>query len=115
LYEALGNKPRMAEIHNHLAAIELQDGNPQAALEQVDKALDVGRVEGPEGQQLQIPGVLATAEHLRGSVARNQGNLGQAIEHFRRANEVAGQAGLGQLALDSGMAFGEALLISGER
>lgn len=115
LYESLENKPRVAEIHNHLAAIELQDGNPQAALEQVDKALDAGRIEAEDGKVLQTPNVLATAEHLRGSVARNAGNLGQAIEHFRRANEIAGQAGIAQLALDSGMAFGEALLVAGER
>lgn len=115
LYEALGNKPRMAEIHNHLAAIELQDGNLQAALEQVDKALEAGRIEGPDGQLLQPPSVLATAEHLRGSVARTQGQLAQAIEQFRRANEIAGQAGLAQLALDSGLAYGEALLVAGER
>src|SRR5690606_6777685 len=30
-------------------------------------------------------------------------------------NEVAGQAGLAQIALDSGMAFGESLLVAGER
>lgn len=114
LYDGLGNKLRVAEIQNHLAMIELQDGNLNAALEQVDAALETGQMDGPDGQKLQVPGVLATAEHIRGSVARRNGNLAAATEHFRRANEVSGQAGLAQLALDSGLAYGESLLASGQ-
>lgn len=114
LYEALDNKIRVAEVHNHIATLELQDGNPNAALEQVQLALQAGEMEGPDGRKLHVPGVLASAEHIQGLVARRNGKLVDAVEHFRRANEVAGQTGLAQLALDSGMAYGEALLASGE-
>jgi tetratricopeptide (TPR) repeat protein len=43
-------------------------------------------------------------------VARRQGKVDEAIEHFRRANEIAGSTGLAALALDAGLSFGEALL-----
>ncbi len=114
LYAALGNEVRQAEIHNHLAGIELQDGNPNAALEHVDQALQLGRVEGPEGKKVVLPAVLANAEFVRGHVARRSQKLSEAAEHFRRANELAGQAGIAQLALDAGLAFGEALLASSQ-
>lgn len=114
LYEALGNNVRMAEVHNHLAQVELQDGNPNAALDHVRQALELGKVEGPDGQQGVVPGVFATAEHIRGQVLRRAGRSTEAAEHFKRANEVAGQAGIAQLALESGLAFGESLLAGGQ-
>jgi len=114
LYEALENPARMAEVCNHIAQIELQDGNPNAALEQVNKAVELGQVEGPDGQKGIIPGIFATAEQIRGSVLRRSGKVAESAEHFKRANEVAGQAGIGPLALESGLAFGEALLASGK-
>ncbi|MEZ4235714.1 MAG: hypothetical protein R3F59_06035 [Myxococcota bacterium] len=67
LYEALENRGRMAEIRNHLGAIELQDGNLNAALEHVEEAEKLGRVQTEDGQTGVIPGILATAEQIRGS------------------------------------------------
>jgi tetratricopeptide (TPR) repeat protein len=112
LYTALDNRVRVADIHNHLAAIELQDGKSEAALEQVQKALDMGQQEAPDGTKFVPPGIFAHAAHIRGLVARRAGKLPEAAEQFRRANEVAGQAGLGALALDAGLAYGESLLAS---
>lgn len=114
LYEALENKPRMAELHNHMATIELQDGNGNAALQHVEQALELGSVDTEDGKKAAIPGVLASGEHIRGMVQRRAGKAKEAAEHFRRANEVAGQTGLAQLALDSGLSYGEALLASGQ-
>ncbi|MFT4626344.1 MAG: tetratricopeptide (TPR) repeat protein [Myxococcota bacterium] len=113
LFTGLENNLRAAEVHNHIASIELQDGNPNAALENVTKALEIGQVETGDGKKGVAPGIFATASHIRGAVARRGGkpeDLQAAIEHFRRANEVAGQANLAQVALDSGLAYGEALL-----
>lgn len=114
LYEALGNDIRRAEIHNHIAGIELQDGNPNAATEQVELALGLGRVDSPDGNKALVPGIFANAEFIKGVVARRSDRLNDASEHFRRANEVAGQAGIAALALDAGLSYGEALLASGQ-
>lgn len=114
LYEALDNKVRMAEVHNHLAQVELQDGSPNAAMDHVNQAIELGQVDGPDGQKGVVPGVYATAEHIRGLVLRRAGKASEAAEHFKRANEVAGQAGIAQLALESGLSFGEALLAAGD-
>lgn len=113
-YEAAGDQGKVAEVHNHMAGIELQDGNTQAALDAVEKALVAGQVQTPEGKTAILPNVLATAEQIRGLVARRAGQLDQAIQHFRTANEVAGRVGLAGLALDSGLSYGEALLVSGK-
>lgn len=113
LYKKLEDRPHQAEVHNHLAQIELTDGNPNAAMEQVNKAIELGKVEGPDGQVGVVPQVYATAEHIRGLVLRRAGRPVDAAEHFKTANEVAGQAGIGPIALDSGLAYGEALLASG--
>jgi len=112
LYEALDNKPKVAEVHNHMASIELQDGNSQAALDAVEKAIGAGQVETDEGKTAVLPGVLATSEQIRGLVARRAGKVDEAIKHFRTANEVAGRTGLAGLALDSGLSYGEALLVA---
>lgn len=115
LYSALGNDVRQAEIHNHLAGVEIQDGNPNAALEHVNKALELGQVDQPDGKKAVVPGVFANAEFIKGLVARRQNNpakIQEAAEHFRRANEVAGNAGIANLALDAGLSYGEALLAS---
>jgi tetratricopeptide (TPR) repeat protein len=110
LFIAQDLKPRAAEVHNHLAAIELSDGNLNAALEQINNALELGKVKTPDGQEGVAPAVFATATRLRGTIARRAGRLPEAAELFRRANEVAGQAGLASEALDSGLSYGEALL-----
>ncbi len=109
MYVALENKARVAELHNHIASIELQDGNLQTASERVDKALEAGKVEGPDGKEAGLPGIVASAEQIRGLVSRRQDKLPEAIEHFKRANEIAGQTGFAALALDAGLSYGEAL------
>jgi tetratricopeptide (TPR) repeat protein len=114
MYLALDNKMKAAEVHNHLATIELADGNPNAALDQANQAVELGKVE-VDGKEGVVPGVFAAASHVRGLVARRSGKPDEAAEHFRRANDVAGQAGLGQLALDAGLNYGEALLAGGKR
>lgn len=113
LYTALENPNRAAEVQNHLAGIELQDGNPNAALEAVNKALELAITESEDGEKVVPPNVFANAEQVRGLVARRSGKIQEAIEHFKRANEAAGTTGLAQLALDSGLSYGEALLASG--
>lgn len=114
LYEGLNNDVRRAEIWNHLAGIELQDGNPTAASEAIEQALNLGRVEGPDGNKVVVPGILANAEFMKGVLARRVNQIGVAAEHFRHANEVAGQTGMGPLALDAGLSYGEALLVGGQ-
>jgi len=105
LYRALGDKGKEAEVRSHLAMVELQDGNPNAALDQVR----LGEELAP------VPGIQAHAEYVRGLVARRDSKAAtQAIEHFRKANEVAGGANLAPLALESGLALGETLLASGQ-
>lgn len=114
LYQAMDNKVRAAEVQNHIAGIEVQDGNPNAALEAVDQALQLAMTDGENGEKVVPPNVFANAEQIRGLVARRAGDFDKAIESFRRANEAAGTTGLAQLALDSGLSFGEALLASGK-
>ncbi len=115
LYDALDNTVKVAEIENHLAMVELQDGNPNAAIEHTNAAIDKGKVEGEKDGEFTIaPGIMASSEHIRGLVARRSGQLKEASDHFKKANEIAGQAGLGQLALDAGLSFGESLLASGQ-
>lgn len=116
LYKALGNNARQAEIHNHIAGIEVQDGNRAAAIEHVEQALELGKVDAQDGQKAVLPGVLANAELLKGLVARQSSppKLQEAAQHFQKANEIAGQVGIAQLAFDAGLRFGEALLAGGQ-
>jgi tetratricopeptide (TPR) repeat protein len=105
MYKALGDKFKEGEVRTHLASIELADGNFNAALDQARLAEEVAPV----------PPMQAHAEFVRGMVARrDKTKLSQAIEHFRRANEIAGNAGNAPLALEAGLAFGEALFVSGQ-
>ena len=114
LYRGLEDKLKIAEIQNHLAMIELSDGNPTAALELVDKALSESKIETQDGKPAVLPQVAANAEFIRGLVNKRQRKFKEAAEHFRRANEIAGQTGQGPLALEAGLNFGEVLLIGGE-
>lgn len=104
LYTALEDKNKQAELHSHIAQIELQDGNPNAALDCANAAIAAS----------DIPPVQAQAEYIRGHVARREKKLQEATEHFRKANEIAGRNGVGALALDAGLNFGECLLASGQ-
>jgi len=112
LYEAAENKRRMAEIRNHLAAVELQDGNHETVLEHVAAAEELGKVQLEDGKEAQMVDIAATVAHIRGLVARqsNPPKLQEAIEHFRNANQISGQHGVTGVALDSGLSYGEALL-----
>jgi tetratricopeptide (TPR) repeat protein len=104
LYRGLEDALKTAEVLGHLAMIELSDGNPTAALEQADAAEKAHAV----------PPIQAQAEYVRGLVARRDRKLEPAIEHFRKANEYAGQAGVGPLALEAGINLGETLLAAGQ-
>jgi tetratricopeptide (TPR) repeat protein len=102
LYAAVDDKAKSAEIENHLASIELQDGNANAALDHIRKALELANV----------PPIAANAEYLRGLIARRAKRHQEAAEHFRKANETAGQLNMGPLALESGFHYGESLFLS---
>jgi tetratricopeptide (TPR) repeat protein len=100
LFKGLDDKLKTGEVHGHLAMVELSDGNPTAAIEQVDAAIEIAP----------IPPIQAQAEFVRGLVARRDRKFEPAIEHFGKANALAGQAGLGPLALEAGINMGESLL-----
>ena len=105
MYGALEDALKTAELHAHLAQIELQDGNPNAALDRANQAQAAA----------DVPPIQAQAEFVKGHVARRERKLPAAIEHFKKANEIAGRNGLGPLALDAGLNFGETLLASGQQ
>jgi tetratricopeptide (TPR) repeat protein len=102
LYAALDDKMKIAELENHLAMIEFQDGNINASLDHVRLALESANV----------PPVQANAEFIRGLIAKKAKKLPEAAEHFRKANETAGAVGLAPLALEAGFHYGESLLMS---
>jgi tetratricopeptide (TPR) repeat protein len=110
IYKALEDGLQQAEILNHLALIELSDGNPTAASEKVTQALQAGVIETADGRKAVMPQVAANAEFIRGQVDRRAGKFKSAGEHFRLSNEIAGRAGISALALESGLAYGECLL-----
>jgi tetratricopeptide (TPR) repeat protein len=110
IYKALDLPIRAGEVYNHLANIELLDGKPEEALKQVNEAVTCGQVKGEDGKTYVVAPIIAHAEQVRGLVARRNKDLKKAIEHFKKANEHAGQAGIAALALDSGLSLGEALL-----
>ena len=97
--QAGGEKVKIAEIHNHLALIEFQDGSINASLDHLRQALEAAN----------IPPVQANVEFIRGLIAQRGQKVAEAAEHFRRANEMAGQVGQAPLALESGFKYGEAL------
>ena len=103
LFKAIGDKNKQGEVHAHLATIELNDGNINAALDQARLAEEIAP----------IPPMQAQAEFVRGHAARRDPKrIQEAVEHFRKSNEIAGRAGLGPQALQAGLAFGETLLAS---
>ena len=56
----------------------------------------------------------ALTSFIRGLVAKQSKQLDNALKHFTTANQLAGQAGRGALALDAGVQMGEMLLTSGQ-
>jgi tetratricopeptide (TPR) repeat protein len=104
MYQGLEDKVKVAEVQNHLAMVELSDGNANAALQHVKDA----------EASADLPPIKAHAEYVRGLVAKRDSKLHEAADHFQRANEIAGNAGQGPLALESGLHFGETLLMSGQ-
>lgn len=111
LYEGMDNKRRLAEIRNHQAAIEIQDGNFEAASEKIGNAEELAKVTLDDGREAHMGDIVAMAQQLRGVVARRTGKLEEATKHFQQANQLAGNNGMGSLALDAGLAYGEALFI----
>jgi tetratricopeptide (TPR) repeat protein len=114
LFRALGDKRRAGEVLNHVAGIELQDGNDETALKTVDLALQESIEEAPDGQKVVPPSVFSAAEQIRGLIARRRRQLDDAIKHFSQANDVAGRTGLSGIALDAGLSLGEAMLAAGK-
>ncbi len=114
LYKALEDKLKVAEITNHLAVVEFRDGNTEAAKGLVDQALREGQVSVQDGRPAVLPQVAANAEFIRGLVARKENKAAEAAEHFRLANEIAGNTGQAALALESGLNYGQTLLVAGD-
>lgn len=112
--EALGQRGRIAEIWAHLSTVELQDGKPDEAVAAADRSMEFGSEKQDDDRIVVLPAILAQSELVRGVIARRANQHDQAIDHFRRANEVAGTTGLAPLALESGLALGEALLSAGQ-
>ena len=112
MYESMGSVMQQGEVLNHLASIELQEGNPNASLEHANKALEVTSREAEDGKRIVPPRILARHQFFHGVVARRAQKLDEAIKHFKTANEVAGRTGIANLALDAGLALGEALLVA---
>ncbi len=105
MFTALEDRLKQAEVLNHSAMIELADGNPETALERAQRAEDTA----------DVAIVKAHSEYIRGMVARrDRATIPRAVEHFKKANELAGGVGQAQLALEAGLQLGETLLVSGQ-
>jgi tetratricopeptide (TPR) repeat protein len=102
LYRELDSVTQQAEVLGQLALIEFNDGKPNAALDRVNQADELS----------EVAPLRALTNFIRGLVAQRDKQLDKAIEFFEQANQLAGQAGRGALALDAGMKMGEALLAS---
>lgn len=113
LYTELNDPIKPAEIRNHMAMIELSDGNTAAAKEAVNEALRSGQITTAEGPRV-LPQVAANAEYIRGLVEQRDRKFTEAAEHFRLANEIAGNTGQAPLALESGLKYGESLLAAND-
>jgi tetratricopeptide (TPR) repeat protein len=104
LFTVLEDRLKQAEVLNHTAMIELADGNPETALERAQAAEETA----------DVAIVKAHTEYIRGMVARrDRTTLARAVDHFKKANELAGNVGQAQLALEAGLQLGETLLMSG--
>jgi tetratricopeptide (TPR) repeat protein len=113
LYVGEENIAKVSEVYNHQAMIEFTDGKPEAALALVDKAIESGQIETPDGKKV-LPQIAASSEFIRGLIARRAKDFEKAATHFRTANEIAGNTGQPVIALDAGLNYGEALLLGGK-
>jgi len=104
MYRGLDDNLKQAEILVHLGMIELNDGNPNAARDKAAEAVQLAN----------IPPIQSNAAFIRGLVAKKERRMQEAIEQFRKANELAGQANQGPLALEAGLNLGEVMLVSGQ-
>jgi len=104
MYKALEQPLKQAEVLVHLGMIELQDGNANAARDRAAEAVELANV----------PPIQSNAHFIRGLVAKRDRKFPEAIEEFKRANELAGQAGQAPLALEAGLNLGETMLIAGQ-
>ncbi|MEL6341658.1 MAG: tetratricopeptide repeat protein [Myxococcota bacterium] len=104
LYRSLGSDLKQAEVLIHIGMIELNDGNTNAARDRASEAIEIANV----------PPIQSHYHFIRGLVAKRARQLNEASEQFKRANELAGQAGQGPLALEAGLNLGEVMLISGQ-
>ena len=104
MYRGLDDKLKQAEILVHLGMIELNDGNPNAARDKAGEAVELAN----------IPPILSNAAFIRGLVAKKERRLQEAIEQFRKANELAGQANQGPLALEAGLNLGKTMFEAGQ-
>jgi tetratricopeptide (TPR) repeat protein len=104
MYEALKQPMKQAEVLVHLGMVELNDGNPNAARDRAGEAVELANV----------PQIQANAHFIRGLVAKQGRKFPEAVEEFKRANELAGQSGQAPLALEAGLNLGETMLISGQ-
>ena len=104
MYRGLEDKLKQAEVLIHLGMIELNDGNTNAARDKAAEAVELAA----------IPPIQSNAFFIRGLVAKKERHLSEAIEQFRKANELAGQANQGPLALEAGLNLGECMLMAGQ-
>lgn len=101
LFSALGDKLKVAELHNHLALIEFSDSSINASLDHLRRALE----------EANVPPIQANVEFIRGLISQRANKAQEAAEHFKKANELAGNIGMAPLALESGFKYGEALFV----
>lgn len=104
LFKAMDNKLKAAEVLNHISLVELSDGNANAALDLAKEAEELAP----------IPPIQANTEFVRGLIAKRDRKLPEAIDNFRKANELAGNAGMGPLALEAAINLGETHLMAQE-
>ena len=104
LYRELESPVQQAEALAQLALVEFNDGKPNASLDRVNEADSLTEA---------VP-LRALTSFIRGLVAKQSKQVDNALKHFTTANQLAGQAGRGALALDAGVQMGEMLLTSGQ-
>jgi tetratricopeptide (TPR) repeat protein len=104
LYRELESSVQQAEALAQLALVEFNDGKPNASLDRVNEAEKLTEA---------VP-LRALTSFIRGLVSKQSKQVDNALKHFTTANQLAGQAGRGALALDAGVQMGEMLLTSGQ-